>query len=71
LILYTNFIIEKAKYFSKIGLDVDNLSFQLFEEIYIQQCLDTPFTISDAMRLNGIPSPATIHRKIQILLNRF
>lgn len=40
---------------------------KLLEVISIKQSQDTPLTVTDAMTLNHIASPATIHRKLDQL----
>lgn len=47
--------------------DVDAKAMLLLNEIAIQHLVDKPMTVTEAMTLSSIASPATIHRKIDEL----
>ena len=46
---------------------LDSTAKTLLERIACQHALGTPFTITEAMALEDVASPATIHRKIDDL----
>ena len=47
--------------------DVDSTAMLLLNEIAIQHFDENPLTVSQAMQLTAIASPATIHRKLDEL----
>ena len=53
---------------AKESISIDPEAKLLLDEIAIQHFKETPLTVSDLMALNHIASPATIHRKLDSLL---
>ena len=51
------------------GTDIDLLSLRLLEAIAIAHSEGNALTVTDAMALNAIASPATMHRKLTSLLD--
>ena len=51
------------------GVGIDLLSLRLLEAIAIAHSEGTALTVTDAMALNAIASPATMHRKLTNLLD--
>ncbi len=54
---------ESKQPFSRIGID----AMKLLEHIALQHATGQPLTVSQAMRLNSIASPSSIHKKIEKL----
>lgn len=67
--LYLRFLrIARALDINKKSIkDVDSTAMLLLNEIAIQHFDERPLTVTDAMKLNAIASPATIHRKLDEL----
>ena len=53
---------------AKESISIDPEAKLLLDEIAIKHFKETPLTVSDLMALNHIASPATIHRKLDSLL---
>ncbi len=51
------------------GVGIDLLGLRLLEAIAIAHNQGAALTVTDAMALNGIASPATMHRKLTSLLD--
>ena len=51
------------------GAGIDLLSLRLLEAIAIAHSKDAALTVTDAMALNALASPATMHRKLTNLLD--
>lgn len=47
--------------------DIDPLAKQLLDKILLRHTQDNPMTVSNAMELSCIASPATIQRKLDLL----
>jgi hypothetical protein len=65
---YIRFIEVLKGLSSKDGGAIDPEAKLLLDEIAIQHFKNTPLTVSDLMALKHIASPATIHRKLDSLL---
>jgi DNA-binding MarR family transcriptional regulator len=52
------------------GDEVDLVAQRLLEVIAVSASRGTPFTVSQAMELKSIASPATLHRKLRALMDR-
>lgn len=65
---YIRFIEVLKGLSSKDGSTIDPEAKLLLDEIAIQHFKNTPLTVSDLMALKHIASPATIHRKLDSLL---
>lgn len=67
--LYLRFLrFDRALEITKKSMkDVDAISILLLNEISVQHFDEQPMTVSKAMELKDIASPATIHRKIDEL----
>jgi DNA-binding MarR family transcriptional regulator len=48
--------------------EVDSTAIRLLEAIAVSELNKAPLTVTDAMALNSIASPATLHRKINNLI---
>ena len=64
---YIRFIEVLKGLSSKDGSTIDPEAKLLLDEIAIQHFKNTPLTVSDLMALKHIASPATIHRKLDML----
>jgi len=51
----------------EIGIELDTTAIKFLELITISHSREKPLTVSEAMALSYIGSPATMHRKIDIL----
>lgn len=49
--------------------DLDSTAMELLNKIAVQHSFDKPLTVTEAMALTEIASPATIHRKLNGLLD--
>jgi DNA-binding MarR family transcriptional regulator len=49
------------------GADVDLVALRLLEAVAIAHTADAPLTVTQAMALSAIASPATLHRKLDQL----
>jgi len=69
--LYLNFLrIASSIYPNKNKKDVlDCTAIELLNKIAVQHSFDKPLTVTEAMALTEIASPATIHRKLNGLLD--
>ena len=65
---YIRFIEVLKGLSSKDGSTIDPEAKLLLDEIAIQHFKNTPLSVSDLMALKHIASPATIHRKLDSLL---
>lgn len=68
--VYFNFI-ELIKGLNSAGsmITIDPEAKLLLDEIALNQNHNTPLTVSELMALSSIASPATIHRKLNVLLD--
>jgi hypothetical protein len=68
---YLNFVqIVKTLTASTDSNEMDPQAKMLLDEIALQHLNEQPLTVGDLMKLNHIASPATIHRKLDLLLNQ-
>lgn len=66
---YLNFLnVLKAVNQASVSEELDPTSKLVLEEIALGVANDQPLTVSDVMRLTSIASPATLHRKLDVLL---
>jgi DNA-binding MarR family transcriptional regulator len=67
---YLNFLnVLKAVNQGSVSEELDPTSKLVLEEIALGVANDQPLTVTDVMRLTNIASPATLHRKLDVLLN--
>jgi len=68
---YFNFI-ELVKGLNSVGslVNIDPEAKLLLDEIAVHENRNTPLTVSELMALDAIASPATIHRKLNALLEQ-
>jgi hypothetical protein len=68
--IYFNFIeLIKGLNLDESVVNIDPETKLLLDEIAISQNQNTPLTVSELMALDAIASPATIHRKLNLLLD--
>lgn len=68
--IYLRFLNLTQSVTGEVGnADVDLLALRLLEAIAIADAKDTRLTVTDAMALREIASPATMHRKLNTLLD--
>ena len=67
--VYFNFV-ELVKGLNSAGsmVNIDPEAKLLLDEIAVNQNRNTPLTVSELMALSSIASPATIHRKLNLLI---
>jgi DNA-binding MarR family transcriptional regulator len=67
---YLNFLnVLKAVNQGSVSEELDPTSKLVLEEIALGVANGQPLTVSDVMRLTSIASPATLHRKLDVLLD--
>lgn len=52
-----------------IDKDIDLISQRLLEVVAMKHSINESFTVTDAMKLSDLASPATIHRKLDGLIS--